>query len=84
MVGAQDRNGGAFPARLCKSGPGSTRLPRVSSRRRLAPNRSQERGESRLVNTGLWIVLGTLIWFLLAALVGPAERRRLDAEPDPY
>jgi hypothetical protein len=36
------------------------------------------------MGTGLWIVIGTVAWFVLAALVGPAERRRLDAEIDPY
>jgi hypothetical protein len=36
------------------------------------------------MSTGGWILIGTIVWFLLAYLVGPPERRRLDAEADPY
>jgi hypothetical protein len=36
------------------------------------------------MNAGTWVLLGAIVWFILAALIGPAEKVRLDAEPDPY
>ena len=36
------------------------------------------------MGTGMWIVLGTLVLFAAAALVGPAEQKRQESQSDPY
>lgn len=33
---------------------------------------------------GLWVVLLALAWFVLAALIGPREKLRLEKVTDPY
>ena len=32
----------------------------------------------------LWIVLGSILWFVLAASAGPAEQERQSRVADPY
>lgn len=36
------------------------------------------------MNAGIWVFVGAMIWFLLAALAGPAEKARQDELADPY
>jgi hypothetical protein len=36
------------------------------------------------MNAALWVLIGAIVWFVFAALIGPTEKVRRDAEPDPY
>lgn len=36
------------------------------------------------MSTGLWIVVGTLVMFVIAAWVGPDEQKKQASQPDPY
>jgi len=36
------------------------------------------------MSAGMWVLIGAVVWFILAVMIGPGERRRLDAEVDPY
>jgi len=37
-----------------------------------------------MMSAGMWVVIGAVVWFVLALMIGPKERRRLDTEVDPY
>ena len=36
------------------------------------------------MSVGMWMAAGAIIWTLLAVVVGPGERKRLEKESDPY
>lgn len=36
------------------------------------------------MSAGSVVVLATVVWFVLAALIGPKEKARLERVPDPY
>ena len=36
------------------------------------------------MSAGLVVVLAALVWLVLAALIGPKEKVRLEQTPDPY